>query len=386
MRGPILITALAVALLAAAAPARAEGTTAVFPPVATGKVKQRHVDRATKAFANAIRGRTATHLAPASACGLDTACLQTEGVSAGAARTVGAQLALDGGDFVLTLVAVDAITGKERARREYRIVRDKLAVDPGDRLLDFLAEAPEGSIPPTLPPPPVVAPEPAGDPAPPVATLAVAATDARTAAEDVAAVGPVEGAVLASRDRDAGDPFAFRFQAGSLVPRGGLGAGLFLGLDAAFSPWSASRGFARRVAFTMGVDWARVTRQGSALVGPPAYPASRADVIQESDLVTTWGGARLRVFDAGVLHAYAGLAVGASISRSALTAYGRRDDENDVAPAGLVQVGGAATFGRVVAGVEVAWRESVHDLGARSAAGEEVMSGLVIAAGVAVTL
>lgn len=355
-------TALAALLLAAGGVARAE--TVILRPAAGTGMTSADVDRVVASFEARLAELEGVRLVAmdgseladgnGAACVVDPACVARAGASLDAGLALGVLLERHGAKASLAFLLVDTASGTQLAAQKRVLAADRLGDDAGMLLSEFLLVAPAE---------PLATPEPA-----PIAA--------------VAAVPP--GADLGTRRAraDAGRrTFALGAHGGTLLPRGDLQLGPLAGVDLTLAPSARSP-----LLIVGGLDWTLLAQQDSTLVGPPSYPRSRADLIQHSQVVTLYAGAQLALLRVGATRIYGGAALGLSINRSVFTAYGTEHAENDVRPGLMVDLAARWTRGRLIGSIALSWREAVHDLGSSGEFGEDVMSGLLVTAGVSFAL
>jgi len=165
---------------------------------------------------------------------------------------------------------------------------------------------------------------------------------------------------------------------GSFIPRTDLQPGILVGLD--FDRAIGPEGLRVKA----GLDWVMLSNQDSAIVGPPAFPRARLDLIQESHVVSSYVGASYDFAVLGPADFYVGAIAGMSTSRSTFDAFGISVPENDVAALGGLILGARGLGGPVAWRFELGWREARHDLGDAGEFGEDALSGLSISAGIGI--
>ena len=118
------------------------------------------------------------------------------------------------------------------------------------------------------------------------------------------------------------------------------------------------------------------------LLSPPGYPRSMGELDQQTDVVTLWGGANLRIARIGSLRVVLGAAVGVQRGKVRLDAYGTMQDRVSTSPASMAEVALVGPAGPLAWRATVAWREARLDLGSTSSYAEDTTSGVAISAGI----
>lgn len=375
---------LASALLGFGAKASAQQTLVLAPSAAKG-VKARHLKRAARSMGRAVRNidnaASSGGMAPAADCALRAACIGPLGAGEGADRVMGAVLSKSNGAFVLTLVLADVATGEELARAEHEVARRGLPRDPGAHLAGFLSNAPARDTPPIAATTSAPLPPPAASPPPAPAEQAKSAepqTAGPTYSEPVA-TGILPPEVAEDDETPSARAHALCMvlaRGGVLIPRGDLGAGPLLGLDASVYPLPELP-----LGFGLSLGWSLLTQKAASKLGPPSFPRAQGELIQQSSLFTVLGGARYSLLQLEVLDLHMGAAAGAAISRTEFEAFGSTGPQNDVAFAAEFRTGVHGDLGTFAWMFELAWREVVSP-GDAVDFGESTVGGLVTIAGV----
>ena len=221
---------------------------------------------------------------------------------------------------------------------------------------------------------PTGAPVSSAVPDPAAATDATPAGEPRTALTTTVATAPPEQGQTGKNGVMAWQVGA---SVGTVIPRGDLTPGVIVGVDLAVTPRSGP------LRLHASFDWMRLVQQDSTIVGPPDYPRARVDLIQSSSVFALSAGATYEIVELGPTDLFGGAGLGMTVNRSKFDAFNQTVPENDVGVLFQVEAGVRGPAGPMQWSVEVAWRETQHDLGDSGDSGESTMSGLVATAGFA---
>lgn len=163
---------------------------------------------------------------------------------------------------------------------------------------------------------------------------------------------------------------------GVYVPRGDLDPGALIGAYGAFAVDESGM-----LRVHVGADWVRTGRYGASLLYPGPFPRSRAELDEQTDLVTFAAGGSVRLVVVGNIEVRARLSAGLQVARARFEVYGMSQVESGIGPAGMIDVSAAGRAGAIGWQAILGWRESRRDLGSAATYGEAVTSGAVVAIG-----
>lgn len=336
---------MALALIAAGAVEARAGTVVLEPDDVAVPTQVREAVRVSLRTATADLAGVRIELAdPASrsSCAGDVECLAEVGRALDAQRVLGCTVAPVDGVIAMECWLVDVGSGEVLGDGSRTFSAAEADSVPGDLVATLIILAP---------------------PEEPV--------DEVSAPPDAAAA-PVPAAP-ALRATGTPLPWSLDVHTGAVVPRGDLAVGPVVGLSAARRLAAVS---GLRVA--AGVDWMVLAQQDQAFTSPPDYPRARAELIQEAHVVSTWAGATIDLVELGPVWLYGGASVGIAINRSRFEAFNMARVERGVAPLVAARAGVRSARGRLLLGLDLAWRETHHDLGDSGDFGEATTSGLLV--------